>query len=70
MMKVMTMVVMMVFIVTITVMAMMRMRVIMPTGVIVPTLNGSFAVTAAAYCTHQSTSNALTRISSPPVTCN
>lgn len=64
------MVVMMVFILTMVVIVIMRRRVIIPMGVIVPRLNRSFAVTAAAYCTHQSTSNALTRISSPPVTCN
>ena len=57
-------VVTMVAIVTVAMMMVMTMMMIMRV------FDCSLTVAAAADRTHQSTSNSLTRISSPPVTCN
>lgn len=52
----------------------MMMRMIVPMGMIMGMIMGvfcgRFGIAATAYRAHQSTSSSLTRMSSPPVTCN
>jgi hypothetical protein len=64
--------VVMVMTVVVVMMPVVTMIVVMPVimMMIMGMFDGRLAVAAAADRTHQSTSNSLTRISSPPVTCN